>query len=106
NDVARFTRSDVMCSANVPKAHITREAHITSEGRITFRVSGTHRSPSVIKNTRRKRRDFFNEGAPHGAAAGNALLCPVYRTRNGIYSYTPTENAEIFIAGNPAADCY
>ncbi|MBR5769222.1 MAG: hypothetical protein IKX98_03835, partial [Clostridia bacterium] len=63
NDVARFTRSDVMCSANVPKAHITREAHITSEGRITFRVSGTHRSPSVLKNTRRKSAVFCDTGA-------------------------------------------
>ena len=28
-----------MCSVNLPKAHITREAHITSGGHITFRCA-------------------------------------------------------------------
>ncbi|MBO4861258.1 MAG: hypothetical protein J5530_06925, partial [Clostridia bacterium] len=46
--------NDVMCSAHAPKAHIMPEGRIIRRSRTSrSAVSGTHRSPSVLKNTRR-----------------------------------------------------
>ena len=53
-----------MCSAHAPKAHIMPEGHIIRRSRTSrSAVSGTHRSPSVLKNTRRLTR-FFQLSVP------------------------------------------
>ena len=59
NDAAPYGRNDVMRSANARSAHHEAKPRIIPEGRIMFRGRGTHHSPTVLKNSRRKGRHFL-----------------------------------------------